>query len=169
MKRALVYLLTVFVLMIGCTPVARYTSPKRVAPEEPSPETSTLSPNYTTDDMLRLGTILRGYLGRPYRGTSKYDPGLDCSRFTKEVFSKFDHIDLPRTAAEQYETGQPVHRNQLLYGDLVFFDTEGGISHVGIYVGNGEFMHSSSSNGVIISKLSEHYWAKRFIGARRIL
>jgi cell wall-associated NlpC family hydrolase len=163
------YILVLFVSLTGCTPAGRYKSGPAVAPEEPPKQTESSESNYDTDDFMRLGLILRDYLGRPYRGTSKYDPGLDCSRFTSEVFRKFDNIELPRTAAQQFEMGRPVHRNQLLYGDLVFFNTDGGISHVGVYVGNGEFIHSSSSNGVIISKLSETYWSKRFVGGRRIL
>lgn len=152
-------------VIIGCTPHSRY---KSAGPEE-RVESVEPSSNYTTKDFLELGLIMRDYLGEPYKGTSKYSPGLDCSRFTREVFSKFDDIDLPRTAADQYRQGTPVRRDDLFYGDLLFFNTDGGISHVGIYVGNGEFIHASTSRGVIITRLAERYWAQRYVGARRIL
>jgi cell wall-associated NlpC family hydrolase len=169
MNKIGLYILILLVAATGCTPVARYKSGPVVTPEEKPPGSNSPSTQYTSADYRRLGLILRDYLGRPYRGSSKYDPGLDCSKFTREVFKKFADISLPRTASQQYQTGTPVHRERLFYGDLVFFNTDGGISHVGVYVGNSEFIHASSSNGIIISKMSEHYWGKRYVGGRRIL
>ena len=169
MKKHALYIFVILIATTGCTPIARYKSGPVATPEEKPTKSDSPSAKYTSSDYRRLGLILRDYLGRPYRGASKYDPGLDCSRFTKEVFEKFARITLPRTAAQQFESGRPVHREQLFYGDLVFFNTDGGISHVGIYVGNSEFIHSSSSSGIIISKMFEHYWGKRYVGGRRIL
>jgi cell wall-associated NlpC family hydrolase len=120
-----------------------------------------------TDSLLRLGRIIQSYLGRPY---GNWGSGLDCSQFTSQVFKEFDGTNLPRTAKEQTKIGKKIKGGRLQYGDLVFFRTEGNsVSHVGIFVGFGEFAHSSSSSGVIISSLSDKYWKKRYAGSRRIV
>lgn len=102
-----------------------------------------------------------------YGGTSK--SGFDCSGFTGYVFKKLG-IDLPRTSRDQAAKGKKVARDSLRAGDLVFFNTSGsGISHVGIYVGNNKFAHSSSSKGVTISGMDDSYYAKRYVTARRVM
>lgn len=79
-------------------------------------------------------------------------------------------IALPRTADAQYEVGMPVSVSELVPGDLVFFSTyEPGASHVGIYLGNGEFINASSSRGVSVASLHGGYWGVCYIGARRVL
>ena len=164
--RSILPVLLLVILSVGCTPYPRYNPYPAELPQDPSPNRDFL----TTREYLRLGLIMQRYLGRPYAGSSRWDPGLDCSKFTSDVFRSFDNTMLPRTAAEQYKEGEEVPRNRLRYGDLVFFRTERtGISHVGIYVGFNEFIHVSSSRGVIISDLRETYWAKRYVGAKRIL
>lgn len=160
------FLLLALILVVGCTPNPRYRS----GGEEKPQQTVERQGKYTTDDMLRLGAIMRGYLGQPYKGMSKYEAGVDCSHFVLTVFKKFDNIILPRMAADQFKEGKEIQYKNLSYGDLVFFKTEPRkISHVGIYVGDRRFIHASSSNGVIISGLGEKYWADRYAGARRIL
>jgi cell wall-associated NlpC family hydrolase len=78
-------------------------------------------------------------------------------------------INLPRTADAQYDAGHRVVGG-MRAGDLVFFQTyAAGASHVGIYLGNGKFVHASSSHGVMVSSLSDSYWAARFIGAKRFI
>ncbi|MBB6097937.1 cell wall-associated NlpC family hydrolase [Deinobacterium chartae] len=110
------------------------------------------------------------YLGIPYRLGGTGNGGIDCSAFTGRVMADLG-IRLPRTSAEQYGVGTPVARSELREGDLVFFNTTGrGVSHVGIYVGNGEFAHANSYlNRVIIEKLSASYYASRYVGARRVI
>jgi len=152
--------------MLGCTPFPRYRTDGADYPAV-IPMDST---QYTTNDYLLLGSILQKYLGKPYRGKSKYEEGLDCSHFTRSVFKKFDKINLPRTVAKQFHFGKEIHYRELNYGDLVFFKTERNrVSHVGIYIGSNNFIHASTSRGVIISSLKEKYWAKRYVGARRVL
>ncbi|MEN3034401.1 MAG: C40 family peptidase [Aquificaceae bacterium] len=94
---------------------------------------------------------------------------MDCSAFVKRVFS-LHGINLPRTSIEQSRVGRPVSLSELKPGDLLFFSTyRPGPSHVGIYIGNGKMVHSSSrGNGVIISDLSEPYWSSRYLFARRV-
>lgn len=102
-----------------------------------------------------------------YGGTST--GGFDCSGFTGYVFEKLG-INLPRTSRDQAARGVKVARDELRPGDLVFFNTNGrGISHVGIYVGEGKFAHSSSRKGVTLSAMAESYYAKRFVTARRVM
>lgn len=163
----LIILLTALVLsMAGCSAYPRY----RTGAAEMPARVEDRYIAFTTGEYVRMGLILTSYLGKPYAGSSRYDPGVDCSLFTQEVFDKYDGTALPRTAADQFEAGTPVHRNLLRYADLVFFRTVGRrISHVGIYIGYNSFVHASSSQGVIISSMKEPYWAERYAGSRRIL
>lgn len=111
------------------------------------------------------------YLGTPYRYGGASPGGFDCSGFTSYIFSQFG-ISLYRTAAGQYGNGVPVSKGNLIAGDLVFFACySSSINHVGIYVGNGRFIHSSSpsSGGVIYSALNSGYYAKAYVGATRVI
>lgn len=108
------------------------------------------------------------FLGTPYvfGGTSRY--GFDCSGYTQHVFAMMG-VAIPRMADAQYYAGSRT-KGGMRPGDLVFFQTyEPGPSHVGIYLGNGEFAHASSSHGVMVSHLSDPYWSARYLGAKRLL
>jgi cell wall-associated NlpC family hydrolase len=107
------------------------------------------------------------FLGTPYVFGGTSSSGFDCSGFVQHVFAMLG-IGLPRTADAQYDVGRPAVGGPRL-GDLVFFDTYGGVSHVGIYLGHGQFVHASSSHGVMVSHLSESYWASRYVGAKRLI
>ena len=108
------------------------------------------------------------FLGVPYvfGGTSTH--GFDCSGYVQHVFAMVG-ISLPRTADAQYDAGHPAIGGPRA-GDLVFFQTYAeGPSHVGIYLGKGKFVHASSSHGVMVSNLSDSYWATRYLGAKRLI
>jgi cell wall-associated NlpC family hydrolase len=123
----------------------------------------------TTSMARRLTSIAMQYIGTPYvfGGNSLYY-GIDCSAYTQQVYAQIG-INLPRTADVQYEVGIPISRSELLPGDEVFFTTYTyGASHCGIYLGDGNFIHASSSRGVTISSLNDHYYSTHYIGARRM-
>jgi cell wall-associated NlpC family hydrolase len=108
------------------------------------------------------------YVGVPYVFGGNTPKGFDCSGFTCYVF-RGAGVQLPRMADEQYRIGSPIAKSNLQPGDLVFFTTyEPGVSHAGIYVGNGNFISATSSSGVRVDSLSSSYWASRYVGAKRV-
>ncbi|MDP4221108.1 MAG: NlpC/P60 family protein [Bacteroidota bacterium] len=110
------------------------------------------------------------WVGTRYHFGGLTRSGIDCSAFTREVFRTSFNVDLPRTASMQSVLGSSVHKDELKFGDLVFFHTAGyaKVSHVGIYVGEGLFANASCSRGVTVSSLDSKYWAKRFLFAKRL-
>ena len=115
-----------------------------------------------------LYQFIESWYGTRYRfgGTTKR--GIDCSAFTDKLLSTVYDLVIPRTAREQYKFCEHISKDDLLEGDLVFFNTRKGVSHVGVYLANGHFVHSSRSQGVTISNLEDNYFARRFIGAGRV-
>ena len=101
-----------------------------------------------------------------YGGTTK--SGIDCSAFVQVIYLSAFGMTLPRTAREQYRGCHIVSATEMKTGDLVFFNTTGGISHVGIYLQNNKFIHASTSFGVTISDLFDPYYLGRFLGVGRI-
>jgi cell wall-associated NlpC family hydrolase len=100
-----------------------------------------------------------------YGGTTK--KGIDCSSLTGTLLRQVYGVTVPRTAREQYRISTKLKRDELREGDFVFFNTRGGVSHVGIYLANGYFVHSSVHSGVTISSLNETYYGKKYIGGGR--
>jgi cell wall-associated NlpC family hydrolase len=118
----------------------------------------------------RLITFAKKLINIPYKFGGNSILGIDCSAYVKKVYG-FLGIELPRTAREQFNTGEAIDKEQLSVGDLVFFRTYASFpSHVGIYLGNDLFIHASSKGKkVTISNLETPYFLKRFIGAKRLL
>lgn len=119
----------------------------------------------------KLADVVMDWLGTRYLfgGTSR--SGIDCSAFTRMLFSSAFNIQLPRTSVSQATIGKSVsRRSDLKFGDLIFFHTMAhkGISHVGMYLGDNLFAHSSSRYGVTISSLESTYYSKRLVAARRL-
>ena len=107
------------------------------------------------------------YIGVPYVYGGTTASGLDCSGFTKLVFKQLGY-EINRTAAAQYKQGTSVSKSNLQAGDLVFFNTIGGVSHVGISLGGSKFIHAGSSTGVTVADINSSYWGKKYIGAKRV-
>lgn len=117
---------------------------------------------------FKLFELIDEWWGTPYRlgGTTK--DGIDCSAFVNTLMAAVFAVNLSRTSREQYENATKISDRELTEGDLVFFNTRGGISHVGIYLTNNKFVHASTSGGVMISDLNEPYWKTRYKGAGRV-
>ena len=123
----------------------------------------------STATVRRLISSSFQYVGVPYWFGGTTPRGFDCSGFTRYVFSQVG-ISLPRMADGQFSVGRPVSTEKLRAGDLVFFETyEPGPSHVGIYIGNSQFISATSSRGVVVADLFGYYWGERYIGARRVM
>lgn len=128
-------------------------------------------------DSQELVSYAKKYLGVPYDfGTGPYEETkkFDCSSFTRHVYKKFG-VDLPRLAKDQDNLGRRVTRNELVTGDLIFFTVPGRFKsdaipgHVGIYIGNGQFIHTWGDPGVQISDLDSGYWSNVILHMQRIL
>ena len=112
-----------------------------------------------------------GFLGVPYRrGGSTVESGFDCSGFVRAIYQETVGLILPRKAEQQAAATEKIERSDLKPGDLVFFNTmRRAFSHVGIYVGEGKFIHSPKPGGEVrVEDMGISYWSRRFDGARRV-
>jgi cell wall-associated NlpC family hydrolase len=169
-------LLALATVMLGCGSLVsapRYTSAPGAGGAGLSQELQTRSRALRTGNSSRLMHVVRSYLGVPYKWGGTTRDGMDCSALTRAVYREVYGVELPRTSRQMFGLGKSVPpAGKLRAGDLVFFriDTSGpGVSHVGIYVGDGQFAHASSSRGGVIDPLSNPYFDKRYVGARRVL
>ncbi|MDD0824397.1 NlpC/P60 family protein [Mannheimia sp. AT1] len=117
-------------------------------------------------NLSRINSVYNNWKGTRYRlgGTTK--SGIDCSAFVREVMSKAFNKSMPRSTAGQRHVGRSISKADLRPGDLVFFRRN---NHVGVYIGNGKFVHASSSRGVTTSSLSERYWSRNYTQSRRVI
>jgi cell wall-associated NlpC family hydrolase len=123
---------------------------------------------YLREELVRTA---RSFLGVPYLwGGASVDTGFDCSGLTMTVY-QLNGFDIPRTSGEQFAAGTPVGRSSLEKGDLIFFAKLGGkVSHVGVYIGDGEFIHSpGKGKGIRKDSLSRDYYSRSYLGARSYL
>jgi len=127
---------------------------------------------YSNNSVDRDAVMIRiiELINTPYLWGGTTTSGIDCSAFCQRVMKFALGIDIPRTSIMQSTVGEPVERENLQFGDLVFFNTIGSrISHVGIYLGESVFAHSSSSGGVKTSSLNEDYYNAKYVSARRVI
>jgi len=147
-------------------PEAQNPEPEARGPE---PETRSPEPEARSLEALVVDAAL-ALRGTPYRNGGSDPTGFDCSGFTQYVFARFGVL-LPRDVRSQFEVGSSIAPASVAPGDLVFFTTTGpGATHVGVAIGNGDFVHAPSSNGrVRVESLGGGYWSRRFVGARRMV
>lgn len=140
-------------------------STKAATPSQIAKETSKSFPT-TQNASQKVMNVYRQWAGTRYRlgGTTK--AGIDCSAFVQKTMSGAFNVHLPRSTAEQRHTGRAISKSELRAGDLVFFRNN---KHVGVYIGNGKFVHSGSSTGVTVASLSDRYWARTYTQSRRVL
>ncbi|MFH2056509.1 MAG: C40 family peptidase [bacterium] len=120
-------------------------------------------------DAIEMDRVIAKYMGVPYRSGGTGKLGIDCSGLTYVVFRDYDGTRLPISVNSLFRLEDRVEYNELTYGDLVFFKiNKRKVSHVGIYLGAGRFLHASTTRGVVIDDLADQYWAERYCGARRV-
>ncbi len=131
------------------------------------------SSSSTSSSASKVISLAKSLLGKPYVWGAQGPSSFDCSGFTYYVFKNAANVTLPRVSKDQSKYGTYVSKSNLKIGDLIFFDTDGSnngnVSHVGIYLGNNEFIHASSTKGkVVISQMSSYYNGA-YVNARRVL
>jgi cell wall-associated NlpC family hydrolase len=141
----------------------------------PAPQTATPPPSAVTapnthkhvqEALHRQYTAWRGV---PYRIGGNDRNGIDCSGFVHLTYKQALGLHVPRTTKLLVNTGKEISLNNIAPGDLVFFKTGFGKRHVGIYIGSGQFIHASTSSGVVKSHLKSPYWSKHYWTSRRVL
>lgn len=138
----------------------------------PGARTGALSPSFRGDQALARQRILASaerLIGTPYRLGGESPDGVDCSGLVQYAYSRAG-VRVPRTAAQQFQGGRS--QRKVLPGDLLFFRTDGSgaVSHVGIYAGNGQMIHASSSSGQVRKvSLNQRYWKKNMVGGATYL
>ena len=138
-----------------------------------SGKTAAVAEDYTPTDG-KIKTVLQkalALLGTPYRwGGTSPEKGFDCSGLVSYVFRNSLGIELPRVSRDQAQTGELIHdKSKLTAGDLVFFGRRGRVDHVGIYVGEGRFVHAPrTGKDVMVSDLDSGYWSHKYMQARRV-
>ena len=183
MVRKLSLVLLVGILSSSCGMVKRGTVPWEerkkketieaaiVATKVPNPKPVASGSLSKSEKAIKssLDLAYKDWKGVPYvLGGTGYK-GVDCSSFMQIVFEDYFEIKLPRNTREQMKEGSSVKRNKIKLGDMVFFKTGRDSYHVGVMVNNEQFLHASTSSGVMISGLQERYWADAYLTTRRIL
>lgn len=154
--------------------VTGYVSSTYLTSTKPSSGGSSDSNTSTSTSASKVISYAKKLLGKPYVWGAQGPSGFDCSGFTYYVFKNAAGITLPRTSSLQSHYGTYVSRSNLKAGDLVFFDTvgsnNGGVTHVGIYIGNGQLIHAASGQGkVVINDMNSSYYVNTYVNARRVL
>lgn len=118
---------------------------------------------------IALRNYYQQWQGVPYVYGGHSQSGIDCSSFVRHTFDAVESYALPRTTIAQARMGTSISRRHLETGDLVFFRTGRSGHHVGVYLGQGRFMHASTNDGVTISRLDDDYWRRHYWQSRRVI
>ena len=152
--------------LMSSEPKANEASELTAKPVETKKAASTAE-NSSNGSWATIKNAAYGVLGTPYLYGGTSTSGFDCSGFTSYAFAAAG-ISLPRTAGAQYAASTKISQSEAQPGDLVFFNQTGSIDHVGIYLGNNQFIGSQSSKGVSVTTISQAYWAQYLVGFGRI-
>lgn len=146
---------------------AKYIAPKTTKTTVKKTAFKKASVTSVGDYKSKAISVAKSNLGVKYKWAGNTPSGFDCSGLVNYSFGKAG-VNLPRTAGEMFNVGTKVTSYQP--GDLLFYATSGGrkVTHVAIYIGNGQMIHSATSNGVSITSINNSYWKPRFIGAKRL-
>ncbi len=146
-----------WVFLSACSPSTRFTSDR--------------SAHQSTSSQTRLLRAAENWLGVPYRWGGNDHRGIDCSGLAVQLYREAFGFKLPRNSARQRQLGYAVQPPYLKPGDLLFFrfKSDQGIEHIGIYLGNGQFIHASRTQGVVLQRLENPYYQKHLIVIRRII
>ncbi|NMO95945.1 C40 family peptidase [Paenibacillus lemnae] len=141
----------------------------------PAGQAEAATSSYSISKGQKVINFGKKYMGTPYKfgASTSTTRVFDCSSFMKHIFKQYG-VYLPRTSAAQSKMGKAVSKSNLQKGDLVFFSSGSrangrNVTHVGVYVGNGKFMHTYGKPGVMVSTLTSGHWSKTYLKARRVL
>jgi len=176
-RNQLFFIIVAVVALDGCSTLqdhdaaarAQGTPPVATRDPAPAPASARPAPRANDSDMLFHALMATGIDYR--RGGKSYQSGFDCSGLVAHIYRQAYGLALPHGTKAQSELGSSVHRTELRPGDLVFFNTQKQpFSHVGIYIGEGRFIHAPKEGAVVRTEsLAARYWSERFDGARRIV
>jgi len=170
-----IFILTFALFLASCAPLkplAPTSTTSSEAKSTPTAKQAIPQKSQKTQSITGINSwdrVLSPWLGTPYLSGGNSKKGTDCSGFVSSVYLEKEGMYVPRTTTEGFKMGKAVSKKDLVIGDLIFFGDNMKVSHVGIFVGKGNFIHASSSKGVIVSPLTDTYWEPRYIGARRYL
>jgi lipoprotein Spr len=175
MKKILFVIALFFSVLATQAQTSQATAP---APAKQQDDQESLANDYLSQIMgvalsatsnMKLFHFVYDWIGTPYRFGGSSRKGIDCSAFTKQLYSEVFNLDIERSSRDIFSTVSPVSKDELKEGDLVFFKIHSRrISHVGIYLGNNRFAHASSK-GVAISSLDDAYYSRYFYRGGRLL
>lgn len=184
-RRALVALLVAAAALAsaGCSPRPAFRAPIRpsdpvpvgpvagTAPEglAPGPILSPADSTAVLDETAhRLEALAEAWVGTPYRRGGHDSQGIDCSALARTVLGELG-VGLPRTTAAQRHVGKPIAKEEMAPGDLLFFRLGSGrVNHVGVALDSDRFLHASTSRGVVVDRLDDKFFGRRFVEARRV-
>lgn len=169
MKKGLIYLLVVVAAAMSLSSCR--TSAPRLDYRALAHATEKLGIEIGPRDNHQLYIEAAEWIGVPYRAGKDDKHGTDCSGLTSQLYRSVYKIKLPRSTEDQRKESDKIRRNNLHEGDLVFFSSKQAnkkVAHVGVYLKKGQFIHASTSKGVIISNLNEEYYKRYWIGGGRV-
>ncbi len=178
LRKHCIFAVLVGLILMSCVPQPRYNSKQVgrkksqvVLQQESRKSQETRSAKKRSKiDKIKMGRIIGSFLGTPYKFGGETKAGIDCSGLVRQVYKQYAGFKLPHDTKKLYQLVKHVDKDDLVYGDLVFFsDGWFSISHVGIYIGEDKFVHSVKGFGVIVSSLDEDHYKKRYRGARRVI